>query len=169
MSKPALFTTAPSGASEPCRIVIPPVGWIGLYSARTMMPSTSGGAMSARFSAIVLPVTVRQSPCSSPASSRAFITTGTPPTRSTSFITYRPNGLRSPRCGTFRPTRTKSSRVRSTSASLAMASRCSTALVEPPKAITTAIAFSNASLVRICRAVMPCRSISTTAIPVRRA
>ena len=68
-------------------MVIPPVGWIGLSSARTMVPSTSGGAMSARFSAIVLPVTVRQSPCSSPASSRAFITTGTPPTRSTSFIT----------------------------------------------------------------------------------
>ena len=50
-----------------------------------------------------------------------------------------------------------------------MASRCSTALVEPPKAMTTAMAFSNASLVRICRAVMPWRSISTTAIPLRRA
>ena len=136
-------------------MVMPPVGWIGLLSARTMVPSMSGGAMSARFSAMVLPVTVRQSPCIRPASSRAFITTGTPPTRSTSYITYRPNGFRSPRCGTFLPTRTKSSRVRSTSASLAMASRCSTALVEPPKAITTAMAFSNASLVRICRAVIP--------------
>ena len=52
-----------------------------------MVPSMSGGAMSARFSAMVLPVTVRQSPFISPASSRAFITTGTPPTRSTSFIT----------------------------------------------------------------------------------
>ena len=87
VSKPALFTTAPSGASEPCRMVIPPVGWIGLLSARTITPSTSGGAISARFSAIVFPVTVRQSPCSRPASSSAFITTGTPPTRSTSFIT----------------------------------------------------------------------------------
>jgi hypothetical protein len=28
-SKPALLTTAPSGASEPCRIVMPPVAWIG--------------------------------------------------------------------------------------------------------------------------------------------
>ena len=59
-SKPADFTTAPSGASEPlqdgdarrsrgsaCR------------SARMILPSTSGGAMSARFSAIVRPVTVR--------------------------------------------------------------------------------------------------------------
>lgn len=50
-----------------------------------------------------------------------------------------------------------------------MASRCSTALVEPPNAITTAIAFSNASRVMICRAVMPLRSISTTAWPERRA
>ncbi len=87
VSNPALLTTAPSGARDPCRMVIPPVGCIGLLSARTMTPSTSGGAMSARFSAMVLPVTVRQSPCISPASSSAFITTGTPPTRSTSFIT----------------------------------------------------------------------------------
>ncbi len=46
-----------------------------------------------------------------------------------------------------------------------MASRCSTALVDPPNAITTAIAFSNASLERIWRAVMPRRSSSTTASP----
>ena len=50
-----------------------------------------------------------------------------------------------------------------------MASRCSTALVEPPKAMVTAMAFSNASLVRICRAVMPRRSNSTTAMPLLRA
>ena len=48
-----------------------------------------------------------------------------------------------------------------------MASRCSTALVEPPSAITTVIAFSNASLVMIWRAVMPCASRSTTASPER--
>ena len=59
--------------------------------------------------------------------------------------------------------------MRSTPASFAIASRCSTALVEPPKAMVTAMAFSNASLVRIWRAVMPCRSISTTAIPLLRA
>ena len=50
-----------------------------------------------------------------------------------------------------------------------MASRCSTALVEPPKAMVTAIAFSNASLVMIWRAVIPWRSISTTAMPLCRA
>ena len=36
---------------------------------------------------MVLPVTVRQSPCIRPASSSAFITIGMPPTLSTSFMT----------------------------------------------------------------------------------
>ena len=39
-----------------------------------------------------------------------------------------------------------------------MASRCSTALVEPPIAITTVMAFSNASRVIIWRGVMPLSS-----------
>ena len=42
-----------------------------------------------------------------------------------------------------------------TFAAWAIASRCSTALVEPPTAITTAIAFSKACRVRIFRAVRP--------------
>ena len=125
--------------------------------------------MSARFSAIVLPVTVSASPCSRPASSRARMTTGTPPIASMSVITYRPNGLTSARCGTLSPMRLKSSRVSSTFASLAIASRCSTALVEPPSAITTVIAFSNACLVRIVRAVMPASTRATTASPERSA
>ncbi len=69
--------------------------------------------------------------------------------------------------GTLAPIRLKSASDRGTSASLAMASRCSTALVEPPKAMTTAMAFSNASWVRIWRAVMPFSSIRTTASPDR--
>ena len=109
------------------------------------------------------------SPCSSPASSRARSTTGMPPIRSTSVITYRPKGLTSARCGVRSPIRLKSSRVSSTRASCAMASRCSTALVDPPSAITTAIAFSNASLVRIWRAVMPASSRRRTASPLRTA
>ncbi len=40
-------------------------------------------------------------------------------------------------------------------------------MVEPPRAITTVMAFSKASLVMIWRAVMPRRSISTTASPER--
>ena len=165
-SKPADLTTAPSGASDPRRIVMPPVGWIGSDIARSTLPSGSGGAMPARFSATVRPVTVRQSPWSNPASSSARITTGTPPILSTSVMTWAPNGLTSARCGTLAPMRAKSSRVSSTSASLAIASRCRTALVDPPKAMTTAIAFSNASLVMMSRAVMPLRSNSTTASPL---
>ena len=70
-------------------------------------------------------------------------------------ITCAPNGLTSARCGTRSPIRLKSSSSSGTPASRAMASRCSTALVDPPNAITTAMAFSNASRVMICRAVMP--------------
>ena len=79
------------------------------------------------------------------------MTTGTPPTWSMSVMTNGPKGLTSARCGTFLPIRSKSSIVRSTSASWAMASRWSTALVEPPKAMTTAMAFSNASFVMMSR------------------
>ena len=164
-SKPADFTTAPSGASEPCRIVMPPVLWIGVLIARMISPSGSGGVMSARFSASVLPVTVSASPCRSPASSSAFMTTGTPPIRSMSVMTKRPKGFTSARCGTLSPTRLKSESVSGTPASCAIASRCSTAFVEPPSAMTTAIAFSNASVVRMSRVVMPRRSSSTTASP----
>ena len=41
--------------------------------------------------------------------------------------------------------------VKSTSASWAAASRCSTVLVEPPIAMSSVIAFSNASRVAISR------------------
>ena len=63
-SKPADFTTAPSGR-ERAREDRQAAGLVDrLAPSRAMTwPSMSGGAMSARFSAIVLPVTVRQSPC----------------------------------------------------------------------------------------------------------
>src|SRR5690349_19574013 len=51
-SKPALFTTAPSGASVPLRMVSPPVAWIGRSSWRRISPSSGFGSRSARFSAI---------------------------------------------------------------------------------------------------------------------
>ncbi|MPM54804.1 hypothetical protein SDC9_101584 [bioreactor metagenome] len=73
----------------------------------------------------------------------------------------------SARWGTRSPIRLKSPSARSTSASWAIASRCSTALVEPPSAISRVMAFSNASRVRMSRTVMPCRSRSTTASPER--
>ncbi len=82
------------------------------------------------------------------------MTTGTPPIRSMSTMWNLPCGLVSARCGTRAAIRLKSSSSRSTRASLAMARRCSTALVEPPSAMTTAMAFSNASLVMIWRGRM---------------
>ena len=82
---------------------------------------------------------------------------------------YLPWGLVSARWGTRAATRLKSSRSRSTRASLAMASRWSTALVEPPRAMVTAMAFSKASLVMIWRGRMPARSSATTACPEAKA
>ncbi len=76
---------------------------------------------------------------------------------------YFPWGLVSARWGTRAATALKSSRVSSTLASLAMASRWSTALVEPPRAMVTAMALSNASLVITWRGRIPARSSSTTA------
>ncbi len=162
---PATLTTAPLGASEPVSTAMPPMAWMGRSSGWITSPSGAGGSMSARFSAMVRPVTVRQSPCSRPASSRWRITTGTPPMRSTSVMWYLPAGLVSAMWGTRAATRLKSSSASSTRASAAMASRCSTALVEPPSAMTTAMAFSNASLVMIWRGRMPWRISSTTARP----
>ena len=46
--------------------------------------------------------------------------------------------------GTFRDSRSISLIVKGTSPSCAAASRCSTVLVEPPMAISSVIAFSNA-------------------------
>ena len=81
---------------------MPPVGWIGLVERAQHLAVGVGRCDARRGSRpSVSPVTVRQSPCSRPASSSAFMTTGTPPIWSTSFITCRPNGLTSARCGTF--------------------------------------------------------------------
>ena len=82
---------------------------------------------------------------------------------------YRPDGRIEAMTGVRRLTSSKSSRVSSTPASWAMASRCSTALVEPAVAITTVAAFRNAVLVMICRGGSPAASAATTASPVRRA
>ena len=56
--------------------------------------------------------------------------------------------------GVLRLSRSKSSMLISTSASCAMASRCSTALVDPPIASTTIMAFSSDSFVMMSRGLM---------------
>ena len=85
--------------------------------------------------------------------------------RISSDIMYLPLGRRSASTGTRAPMRVKSSSSSGTFAACAIASRCSTALVEPLSAMTTVIAFSNASRVRICDGVMPAFTSLTTALP----
>ena len=65
-----------------------------------------------------------------------------------------PLGLKSAKTGVLFPILSKSSRDKSTFASWAIPSKCKTALVDPPKAITTAIAFSKASFVMISRGLI---------------
>ena len=143
-SCPASLTTQPSGARFPRRMARPPVGLSGSSSGRTTRwPSAS--RVSRACSPIVRPVTVGASSWSRPASSRRCATTPTPPALNRSTATYCPPGLRSHTSGVREAIRSKSSMSRSTPASRATASRCSTALVEPPLAATAAIAFSSDS------------------------
>ncbi len=88
-----------------------------------------------------------------------------PPTATSSDIRYLPLGLRSASTGTRLPMRVKSSSASGTRASCAIASRCSTAFVDPPSAMTAVIAFSKASRVRIREGVIPRSSSRTTAAP----
>ena len=67
-------------------------GW-ALTAGGSPVHRAPAGASESRFSAMVRPVTVRQSPCRRPASSSARMTTGTPPMRSRSTMWYRPCGL----------------------------------------------------------------------------
>ena len=145
----------------------PPVGVIGSDTGRT----TSWPAVSTAASAtspMVRPVTVRQSPWSSPASCSRRATRPIPPARYRSVATKRPPGLRSASSGVRPLTRSKSSIRRSTSASRAIASRCRTALVEPPVAATAAIALSRASRVTMRRGRRSFRTRSMTSAPARR-
>ena len=143
-SLPVILATAPLVARLPYNTTRCPSGLIGSSNERiTVCPAGYGGT-SARFSASVRPVTVRQSPCSRPRSRSIFINGNSPPMATSSAMTCLPLGLRSANTGTRAPIRVKSSMSSGTSAACAMASRCSTALVDPPSAVTTVMAFSNA-------------------------
>ena len=86
--------------------------------------------------------------------------------RSMSAMWYCPWGLVSAKWGTRAATLLKSSSSSSTPASQAMASRCSTALVDPPKAMVTAMAFSKAPLDMMVRGRMLSRNSPITAVPL---
>ena len=78
-----------------------------------------------------------------------------PPARCMSAATKRPEGFRSASSGVRSLTFWKSSMCSGTPISRAIASKCRTALVEPPVAATPAMAFSNAARVRMSFGVMP--------------
>mmetsp|Transcript_21366 Transcript_21366/g.39993 ORF Transcript_21366/g.39993 Transcript_21366/m.39993 type:complete len:324 (-) Transcript_21366:35-1006(-) len=168
-SLPVILATEPSGASDPYRMLMCPDSLIARSTGSTMScASKSSGGMPARFSATVLPVQVRQLPSRSPWSSRYFMTAGTPPMPSMSSITYLPEGFRSAMKGTLSEMVWKSSMVRSTPAALAMAIRCSTALVEPPSAIVITTAFSNAARVMMSLGLMSLAMRCLSAAPAAR-
>ena len=78
-----------------------------------------------------------------------------------------PPGFVSAMCGTLSAILLKSSRSSATPASFAIARRCKTALVLPPNAFVTAMAFSKAFFVMMSRGRIPRRNIFTTAAPAR--
>ncbi|MOA23059.1 hypothetical protein D3C78_1436590 [compost metagenome] len=87
-----------------------------------------------------------------PARSSSPRIASTPPARCTSSIWYFGGlGATLHRCGTLRDRRSISSMVKSISPSCAAANRCSTVLVEPPMAISSVMAFSNAALLAMLR------------------
>ena len=154
----------PCGASEPRRTAMPPCAWIGVVErvhdlavgrGRVEVGEVLGHRLAGDREAVAVEqARVEQLLASRRAHRRRA---------SRSNMWNRPCGFMSAMCGTRAPTRLKSSSSSSTRASLAIASRCSTAFVEPPSAMTTAMAFSNASLVRIWRGRMPSSSWCITA------
>ncbi len=96
-------------------------------------------------------------------SSRA--TSATPPAAYMSFACQRPQGFMSAMIGVRAEMRSKSSIVKSIPKSRAIATRWSTALVEPPVAATDATAFSNDSLVTNDRGVRFSRTTRTASRP----
>ena len=120
---PATLRTQPSGAKLPCRMTNPPFSDSGSSTRRTTSFSSGLVSTSARFSAMVWPVTVMQSPWIRPASRSRLVTRGTPPTRSRSNMTYFPPGFMSAMRGVRIEIAWMSSRVSSMPASCAMAGK----------------------------------------------
>ena len=89
-------------------------------------------------------MTVKQSPYNIPASSKIFIRGCIPPIFTNSDIIYFPLGLRSPKTGTFLPILVKSFNSNFIPIAFAIASKCKTAFVDPPKVIVTVMALINA-------------------------
>jgi hypothetical protein len=104
------------------------------------------------FSFIVLPVTVRQSPCMRPSFTRMRMSGTVPPIFDEVVHEVFAAGFQVGQHGVFLPMRTKSSMPSFTPALCAMAMRCNTAFVLPPSVMMSVMAFSNASFVMMSRA-----------------
>ena len=104
-SFPVNFATAVPGHKLPLKIVICPVFLIGFSSGlTTSWLSNCNSGTSARFSAIVLPVTVIWLPSSrSVCARRYFITAGIPPALCKSSMWYLPEGLQDVHWQTLNP------------------------------------------------------------------
>ena len=116
---------------------------------------------------MVLPVTVKQSPCNIPCASIYFKTPGTPPTLCKSSIKYLPEGFKSARNGVVSLICWKSFKVNSICAAFAIAKKCSTALVEPPNTVTNRTAFSSDLRVTISDGLISFSMRCLSAAPTR--
>ena len=169
-SCPATLTTAPSGARLPFRMTRPPVGFIGRSQRphdllarrlcrRRAPPRRWCGPVTVIWSRVEQPG-VEQPLRDQPDAAGAVQVGGDEAAARLEVGQQRHLAAdrdRSRRCRAARPT------------SRAMASRCSTALVEPPVATTAAIAFSIACAREdVARRAGCCRSRSITSAPACR-
>ena len=152
---PATFTIAPSGARLPLRPTTPPVMRDRLVGRTDDVLLGRSSSTCSMFSAIVRPVTVRQSPCKIAVIEQGLHQAAEcrrPRTCPWRRICRRASGRRCRAC--FSKISATSNRSNSMPASCAIAGRCSAALVEPPVAATTAAAFSSALRVTMSRGRM---------------
>ena len=112
-------------------------------------------------------MTVIQSPSNKLFLSINFNTEGTPPTLCKSSIKNLPLGFKSARYGVDAIIFWKSSILKSTFAAFAIAKKCSTELVEPPKTAINLIAFSIELLVTISLGFKSNSNIFLIAFPIR--
>ncbi len=157
------LTTAPSLAILPRSTAIPPVGLYG--SSMLLITVRSVASASLIFSHTVFPVTVMRSRCSRPFFDSSFMTACTPPAIQRSCTWWGPAGASLQRLGTLALISLIMSRLIFMPASLAIAGRCRTELVEHPSAISTASAFSNAFSVNMSEGFIPFSTSSITFMP----
>ena len=103
--------------------------------------------------------------CNLPFSSILFITPVTPPALYKSSIKCSPDGDNLQICGVFLAISLKSFNVKSTPASYAIAGKCNAVFEDPPNAISTATAFSNASFVIMSSGLKSAFKTSIICIP----